>query len=65
MIQYLSIFLFIFSTTVSYGQIINRGPYLQVLSPESIQICWRTDVPTTSRSAFGTELSAQEQVVLD
>ena len=65
MIQYLSIFLFLFSTAVSYSQIINRGPYLQVLSPESIQICWRTDVPTTSRIAFGTELSAQEQVVID
>jgi hypothetical protein len=57
--------LFLFSTAVSYGQIINRGPYLQVLSPESIQICWRTDLPTSSRIAFGTALNAQEQEVLD
>jgi len=59
-------FLIVFAVSLSaYGQSISRGPYLQVLSPESIQICWRTDIPANSRIIYGTTLNAQEQEVID
>lgn len=34
-----------------------RGPYLQLGTPTSIVVRWRTDVPTDSRVAYGTELT--------
>lgn len=34
-----------------------RGPYLQVVTPTSVIVRWRTDLPTTSRVWFGTSAS--------
>ena len=62
------IILLCFSTvlcTVAISQQIVRGPYLQVLTPNSIQICWRTDVSTDSRVDFGTSLGAQTLTTTD
>ena len=40
--------------TSSFAQKITRGPYLQMGTPNSIMIRWRTDVATTSKINFGT-----------
>ena len=48
-----------------FSQQIVRGPYLQVLTPQSIQVCWRTDIPTESRVIFGNSLAVQNQNVID
>ncbi len=37
---------------------LTRGPYLQLSTPTSIVIRWRTDVGTTSRVIYGTNLAA-------
>lgn len=42
-----------------------RGPYLQVLTSNSIQVCWRTDVSTDSRVVFGTSLGGQTLMTSD
>ncbi len=34
---------------------IRRGPYLQLLTPDSVVVRWRTADPTNSRVAFGTD----------
>ncbi|GAB3776034.1 hypothetical protein GCM10028818_20960 [Spirosoma horti] len=34
-----------------------RGPYLQVVTPTSVVVRWRTDLPTTGRVWFGTSAS--------
>jgi Icc-related predicted phosphoesterase len=47
------------------AQTIVRGPYLQVLTDHSIEICWSTDVATDSRVLFGTELHAQLSAATD
>ncbi|WP_460906662.1 metallophosphoesterase [Spirosoma areae] len=36
---------------------LTRGPYLQVITPTSVVIRWRTDQPTTGRVWFGTSAS--------
>lgn len=36
------------------AQSITRGPYLQVVTPTSVVVRWRTDQPTTGRVWFGT-----------
>ena len=33
---------------------VTRGPYLQMGTPTSLLVRWRTDVPTNSRVSFGT-----------
>jgi hypothetical protein len=61
-------FLFLIALFFSFSlfsQQIIRGPYLQVLTPQSIQICWRTDIPTNSRVIFGNSLTTQNQSVVD
>ncbi len=49
--------LFIFFTLIlcefSYAQNVLRGPYLQVGTPTSINVRWRTDVSTNSRVNYG------------
>lgn len=57
--------LFLLSGLISYSQSISRGPYLQVLTPNSIQICWSTSEPTISRVVFGTSLSEQSSEFVD
>src|SRR5262245_4133385 len=37
---------------------INRGPYLQVGTPTSVVVKWRTDTATNSRVTFGTQPSS-------
>ena len=45
--------------TQSMGQAvaITRGPYLQVVTPTSVTIRWRTDQPTDSRVSYGVKFS--------
>jgi acid phosphatase type 7 len=43
----------------AFAQSITRGPYLQNVTPTSIIVRWRTDVPTDSRVRFGADLSQQ------
>lgn len=57
--------LFVLCSFQAMAQQVIRGPYLQVLTPESIQICWRTDVPTDSKVIFGTSLGNQTLSVED
>ena len=52
------------STYLTAQQVV-RGPYLQVLTSNSIEIAWSTDVPTDSRVIFGTALNSQVQEVAD
>lgn len=40
-----------------------RGPYLQVGTPNSIVVRWRSDIPTTSRVRFGTNLAQLDRMV--
>ncbi|CCH55309.1 Iron/zinc purple acid phosphatase-like protein [Fibrisoma limi BUZ 3] len=42
-----------------------RGPYLQVVTPTSITIRWRTSQPTESRVQFGTSATKLNQEVSD
>lgn len=49
----------------SSAQQIVRGPYLQVLTPESAQICWKTDLPTDSKVNFGASLNNQNSFVVN
>jgi len=43
------------------AQEVIRGPYLQLLTPSSIEICWSTDIPTDSRIVFGNTINNQNQ----
>ena len=36
---------------------VTRGPYLQMGTPTSMVVCWRTDTPNDSRVRYGTSLS--------
>lgn len=42
-----------------------RGPYLQIGTPESIVVRWRTDVPEDSRVRYGTSVGSLTGVVDD
>jgi acid phosphatase type 7 len=42
---------------------INRGPYLQQATPNSVIIRWRTDLPTESRVKYGIDVLYQNQQV--
>ncbi|GAB3540470.1 metallophosphoesterase [Spirosoma fluminis] len=48
---------FVFFSSISHGQApkITRGPYLQVVTPTSVIVRWRTDQPTDSRVTYGTQ----------
>ncbi|MCB9290593.1 MAG: metallophosphoesterase [Lewinellaceae bacterium] len=41
----------------TYAQSVIRGPYLQLSTPSSMTIRWRTDTPTSSRVYYGTSPS--------
>lgn len=47
------------------SQNIIRGPYLQVISPNSVMIKWRTDIPTDSKIKWGTQLGNLNQSISD
>jgi hypothetical protein len=49
----------------SQSQSIVRGPYLQVLTETTVEVCWRTDVPTDSRVIYGLGLSGQSLATTD
>lgn len=42
---------------------ITRGPYLQMGTPSSIMVRWRTDAPTTSRVEYGQTPGSPDQSV--
>lgn len=44
-----------FQRQAAVAQAVTRGPYLQLLTPSSIKIKWRTDQPTDSRVYYGTD----------
>ncbi len=54
----------VFGTSVTeargFSPSLTRGPYLQLSTPTSIVIRWRTDIGTTSRVIYGTNLAAPD-----
>jgi hypothetical protein len=49
----ISFLLFFSETTFAQSPTITRGPYLQVVTPTSVIVRWRTDQPTTGRVWYG------------
>ncbi|MEZ0538873.1 metallophosphoesterase [Fibrella arboris] len=47
------------TATVGFGQTIVRGPYLQRVTPTSVVVRWRTDLPGSSRVRYGAGLTQQ------
>jgi hypothetical protein len=47
-------FLNIVTLFPSLSQTLTRGPYLQMATPASMQIRWRTSTPTSSKVSYGT-----------
>ncbi len=47
----------LYASTLPWVPLITRGPYLQKLTPNSIQIRWRTDVSVNSNVRYGTSLN--------
>ena len=45
--------LLVMITPTSFSQKIIRGPYLQMSTPTSMMIRWRTDIPVASKINFG------------
>ena len=43
----------VFTTTTAEGQTVTRGPYLQLGTPASVVVRWRTSSPTNSRVLYG------------
>ncbi len=52
-LTHISLLSVIFLALPSFSQKITRGPYLQMGTPTSIMIRWRTDVPVSSKINFG------------
>ncbi len=53
--KWILIGLFGLAFSVSVGaQVVTRGPYLQIWTPNSVLVRWRTDIPTDSRVVFGS-----------
>ncbi|UHG89267.1 purple acid phosphatase family protein [Spirosoma oryzicola] len=53
------------SEAAANAQTVTRSPYLQVVTPTSITVRWRTDQPTTSRVRFGANADQLTQAVSD
>jgi len=49
----------------AFAQVLTRGPYLQMGTPTSVVVRWRTDVPTESWVECGTSRDALGSVVAD
>ncbi len=49
----------------AWAQTVTRGPYLQVPTPTSMTVRWRTDVPTSSRVSYGAAPGALSVAVDD
>jgi hypothetical protein len=43
--------------SAALGQTVIRGPYLQLTTPSSVTVRWRTDLPTDSFVRYGTTLA--------
>lgn len=54
---FVSFLLFPGSTAFAQSPAITRGPYLQVVTPTSVIVRWRTDQPTTGRVWYGPSAS--------
>jgi calcineurin-like phosphoesterase family protein/purple acid phosphatase-like protein/PKD domain-containing protein len=54
---------YVFAVPPALAQSVSRGPYLQMGSPTSVVIRWRTGSATNSRVRFGTSLSSLTGVV--
>lgn len=50
---------------VAGGVSVVRGPYLQIGTPNSAIVRWRTDIATESRVRYGTSLGALNTIVSD
>ncbi|MBP6386448.1 MAG: metallophosphoesterase [Pseudarcicella sp.] len=48
-----------------FCQKITRGPYLQISTPTSMQVHWRTDTPTESQVRIGTNLGQKNILTKD
>ncbi|QKZ15272.1 metallophosphoesterase [Spirosoma sp. KUDC1026] len=55
--RYLVGLLCLLTGLTTYAQTLTRGPYLQVVTPTSVQIRWRTSQPTIGRVWFGPTAS--------
>ena len=53
------------SATTVFAQEVTRGPYLQVGTPSSVTIRWRTDVPTNSAVRYGTAMGLLDSTSVD
>ena len=64
---WLCLFILTLLVQVSFGQTqkIIRGPYLNMATPSSITIRWRTDLPANSRVLFGTTVEDVKEKVTD
>ena len=56
------VFYFTYSAS---AETVARGPYLQIATPTSIVVRWRTDVPTDSQVSYGTSLGNLTNQVAD
>lgn len=63
--RYLSLFLCVYLPILAFSQKIIRGPYLQIGTPTSIVIRWRTDVATNSKVMVGTSPNQLLRSVVD
>ncbi|WP_353720415.1 metallophosphoesterase [Dyadobacter sp. 676] len=63
---YLFTFLLVFAMIATRGQgVLLRGPYLQVATPTSIVIRWRTDKPSGSVVKIGTSAQSLDRIIAD
>ena len=61
-IKTLMIAAFIVSTAILVeAQQVIRGPYLQILTPEGVTVCFRTDISALARITYGTDMSNLDQ----
>ena len=51
------------ATSIVSAQQVVRGPYLQIGTPNSVVVRWRTDVPTDSAVRFGSDAGALNREV--
>ena len=57
--------LWVLVTAAAEAAVLTRGPYLQLGTPTSIVVRWRTDAATDSRVLFGAQPGALSSAVLD
>lgn len=60
-----SLHVLLFGIAIAQTPRLTRGPYLQVVTPTSMTIRWRTDTPSASRVWMGTAANALNRTVDD